>query len=90
MEALEKLFNALANKNRLKILATLNERKPNGMTYTELKRELGFNPNTLSYNLGVLIDAKLVERLVMESEKGYTSYRITERGRSYLREASSY
>jgi DNA-binding HxlR family transcriptional regulator len=76
----------LANKNRLQILAALDKENPNGMTYSELRKKLNLNPNTLSYNLGVLIDAGLVERKVIESERGYTSYRITKLGSSYLKE----
>jgi DNA-binding HxlR family transcriptional regulator len=84
VEELEKIFNALANRNRLMILATLDKANPRGLTYSELRRRLNLNPNTLSYNLGVLIDAGLVERRVVECERGYTSYRITRLGKSYL------
>lgn len=84
MEALEKLFHSLANKNRLRILELLaKERSP--MTFTQLRRTLDLNPNTLSFHLEVLKDNRLVTNSLKKTSSGYSYYKITERGERYLR-----
>jgi DNA-binding transcriptional ArsR family regulator len=88
MKTLEEFFNALVEaknkKDRLEILAVLGEKYSSEMTYSELRKRLGFNPNSLSYDLGALVKAKLVEPIERKQEE--TSFRITELGRSYLKE----
>jgi len=83
MEALEKLFHSLANKNRLRILELLTE-EHSPMTFTQLKRTLDLNPNTLSFHLEVLKDSELVKNSLRKTSSGYSYYEITEQGRRYI------
>lgn len=83
MEALEKLFHSLANKNRLRILELLAEQH-SPMTFTQLKRMLDLNPNTLSFHLEVLKDSELVRNSLKKTSSGYSYYEITEKGQRYL------
>jgi DNA-binding HxlR family transcriptional regulator len=83
MESLEKLFHILGNKNRLQVLNVLVKRG-SPKSFVQLKKILGFNPNTLSFHLGALEDAKLVRHSVKDSDRGYSFYEITEKGRELL------
>ena len=83
MEALEKLFHSLANKNRLRILNLLVE-EHSPLTFTQLKRTLDLNPNTLSFHLEVLKDCGLVRNSLRKTSSGYSYYEITEQGRRYI------
>jgi len=83
MEALEKLFHSLANKNRLRILRLLAEGH-SPMTFTQLKNTLDLNPNTLSFHLEVLKDSGLVSNSLRKTSSGYSYYEATEKGRRYL------
>jgi DNA-binding transcriptional ArsR family regulator len=82
MNEFEKLIYEYSEKNRLEILAALDE-NDQGMTYSELKDKLNFSPNAFRYNLRILIDAGLVE---VHSLKGESLiFKITEKGRDYLK-----
>ena len=83
MEALEKLFHSLANKNRLRILNLLAE-EHSPMTFTQLKNTLDLNPNTLSFHLEVLKDCGLVRNSLRRTNSGYSYYELTERGMGYI------
>jgi len=83
VEALEKLFHSLANKNRLNILELLAE-EHSPKTFTQLKSKLDLNPNTLSFHLEVLKDSGLVRNSLRRTSSGYSHYEITERGRRYI------
>ena len=83
MEALERLFHSLANKNRLRMLQLLaSAHSP--MTFTQLRRQLDLNPNTLSFHLEVLKDSGVIRNILRKTSSGYSYYEITERGRRYL------
>lgn len=84
MENLQNLFHSLANKNRLDILRVLAQTNPKCMTFSQLRKILELNPNTLSYNLGVLLKAGLVEHKLKKTHYGYSCYKITELGKVYL------
>jgi DNA-binding HxlR family transcriptional regulator len=80
MENLEKLFHMLGNKNRLQILSVLAKRG-SAKSFVQLKEVLDFNPNTLSFHLGALEDAKLIRHSVKDSDRKHSFYEITDKGR---------
>lgn len=83
VEALERLFHSLANKNRLRILELLTE-EHSPLTFTQLKKRLDLNPNTLSFHLEVLKDSGLVKNSLKKTSSGYSYYEITEKGRRFI------
>jgi|FaiFalFF_MnMetaG_3_1042247.scaffolds.fasta_scaffold05387_2 DNA-binding transcriptional ArsR family regulator len=83
MNEFEKLIHKYGEKNRLEILAALNE-NDQGMTYSELKEKLNFSPNALRFNLYALIEAGLVEASKPPLESKSIIFKITKQGRAYL------
>jgi DNA-binding HxlR family transcriptional regulator len=83
MENLEKLFHILGNKNRLQILSVLAKRG-SAKSFVQLKEVLDFNPNTLSFHLGALEDAKLIRHSVKDSDRKHSFYEITNKGRELV------
>jgi DNA-binding transcriptional ArsR family regulator len=83
MNEFEKLIHKYGDKNRLEILAALNE-NDQGMTYSELKEKLNFSPNAFSLNLYALIDAGLVKATKPRLKSKSIIFKITKQGRAYL------
>lgn len=83
MENLEKMFHVLGNKNRLQVLSILAG-EGSQKSFVQLKEILDSNPNTLSFHLGVLEDAKLIRHIVKDANRGHSFYEITRKGRELL------
>lgn len=71
----EKLFNALADKIRLKILQTINQSQSKSLCVCDLEEQLELKQSKLSYHLKKLIDANI---LSAEKHGTWNYYRINE------------
>ncbi|MEX2949224.1 metalloregulator ArsR/SmtB family transcription factor [Staphylococcus warneri] len=71
----EKLFNALADKIRLKILQTINQSESKSLCVCDLEEQLELKQSKLSYHLKKLIDANI---LSAEKHGTWNYYRINE------------
>jgi ArsR family transcriptional regulator len=59
---LERVFKALADRNRVKILNVLVQAGEHDVCVCELMPALGVGQSTVSYHLKLLVDAGLLER----------------------------
>ena len=72
-----KIYQALGNPHRRKIIMLLGE-NPDGLAFSELKRELNLSVGTLYYNLdqlGDLVHQKSDKRYAL-TEKGFIAYKM--------------
>ncbi len=74
-----KALNALAVSSRINILKALRERRK---TLSELARETGLSPSTVSEHLGLLLDAGLVAR--EDTGRKWVYYSLTEKGETVV------
>ena len=74
-----KIFKALASRKRIKILQVLEERQK---TVSELHRELNLSKSTLYENLGVLLNAGLIQRIELNNKFVY--YKLSDIGQKLL------
>ncbi len=79
-----KMYRALDNEHRLRIVLTLASRP--GLSFNELAGELGLERGLLAYHLAVLKNAGLVELKYERRSKKLTKYYLTEDGVKVLRE----
>jgi ArsR family transcriptional regulator len=87
---LERLFRAIADRHRLKILNMLVRARPEAVCVCEFQPELGLSQPTVSYHLKQLLETGLLER----EKRGTFAYyrlapRVLERLRSLLAEPAS-
>ncbi len=84
MTTVEDLFHLFGNKNRLEILTALAE-EHSPKSFSDLKEELKFNPNTLAFHLDTLEEAGMVERKRAPiEERRHSLYEATQRARDLL------
>jgi ArsR family transcriptional regulator, arsenate/arsenite/antimonite-responsive transcriptional repressor len=85
---LERLFKALADRNRLRILNVLLEARGEAVCVCEFQPTLGISQPTVSHHLKQLVQAGLLDR---EKRGTFAYYRLTpgvlERIRGLLEEA---
>ena len=77
------LIKSLDSETRLAIIIVLW--KKGKMTFTELKNSLDVGQSTLSSDLSLLQNSGLVSNILEWKEKSYSSYSITDLGRSTIR-----
>jgi len=62
MERFERLFNALANQGRMRMMRTLSDNFDRSMAFTELMNELGMNPKIVSDSTKRLRSTGFIEK----------------------------
>ena len=62
MERFERLFNALANEGRMRMMRTLSDNFDRSMAFTELMNTLGMNPKIVSDSTKRLRSTGLIEK----------------------------
>ncbi len=72
-EALERLFSALADRHRVKILNMLMRQDCDAICACDFEPALGLSQPTVSYHLKKLVDAGLLER---EKRGTFAYYRL--------------
>ncbi|WP_426428949.1 ArsR/SmtB family transcription factor [Staphylococcus equorum] len=71
----ENMFNALADKNRLKILNQISQSPNKSLCVCDLEALLDLKQSKLSYHLKKLVDAQI---LILEKHGTWNYYKINE------------
>ncbi len=71
----ENMFNALADKNRLKILNQISQSPNKSLCVCDLETLLDLKQSKLSYHLKKLVDAQI---LILEKHGTWNYYKINE------------
>ena len=71
----EKMFDALADKTRLKILHSIRQSNTKSLCVCDLEELLGLKQSKLSYHLKKLVDANI---LIAEKHGTWNYYKINE------------
>ncbi len=81
--ALERLFRALADRHRVKVLSILANAESDAVCVCDFQAALGLAQPTVSYHLKQLVDVGLLER---EKRGTFAYYRLVPRAHERVRE----